>query len=304
MERSMKASRYSILLLIAAAALAVPAPGQTVKTLDLLPRIAGWSLSEKPVLYGPESLFEYIDGAAEAFIGFDLVDAAVGQYKLDGGSGSLSVDVYDMGRPLNAFGIYAAERYSESAFLPVGVQGYLEEGALNFLAGKFYVKMMAYDAGDKTESALKAFAAAILAKIGDPGALPAPLAAFPAEGKTANSEKFVLRSFLGLEFLKNGLTASYKTAGGGYDAFLMLLADEAEASALLKRYLEKAAPGTAEPKPGETVRFKDPYLDNVTVGRAGRFLFGTFKVKDADRQAGEKTAAGLASALAGGAAGE
>jgi hypothetical protein len=302
----MRAFRYSLVLLIAVASLAVPPPasGQAVKTMDLLPKIAGWVFSEDPVLYGPESLFEYIDGAAEAFIGYDLVDAAVGQYKQEGAPGTLSVDIYDMGKPLNAFGIYAAERYSESRFLPIGVQGYLEEGTLNFLAGKYYVKMMAYDAGDKTEAALRACAAAILAKIGDPGGFPAVLSAFPSEGRAANSERFILRSFLGLEFLKNGLTASYKTAGGGYEAFVMELSGESEAADLLRRYLDKAASGTAAPEAGNTVRFKDPYLDNVTIGRSGRFLFGTTKVKDADRAAGDLTAAGLAAALAGGTAGK
>jgi hypothetical protein len=289
----------ALLLLAAAAALAGPAwtAGQTVKTLDLLPKLAGWAFSEDPVLYGPESLFEYIDGAAEAFIGYDLVDAAVGQYKMEGGAGTLSIDIYDMGKPLNAFGIYAAERFSESRFLPIGVQGYLEEGTLNFLAGRYYVKMMAYDAGDKTESALRAAAASILAQIGDPGGFPAVLAAFPAEGRAANGEKFILRSFLGLEFLKNGLTAAYKTESGGYEAFVMDLAGEEEAGALLRRYLDKAAPGQALPEAGKTIVFKDPYLDHVTIGRAGRFLFGTMKVKDADRAAADKTAAGLASAL-------
>lgn len=308
MELTMKAScrPFILLFLAAAAALAAPAPaaGQAVKTLELLPKMAGWTFSEDPVLYGPESLFEYIDGAAEAFIGYDLVDAAVGQYKMDGGAGTLSIDIYDMGRPLNAFGIYAAERFSESRFLPIGVQGYLEEGTLNFLAGRYYVKMMAYDAGDKTESALRAAAASILAKIGDPGGFPAALSAFPTEGRAANAERFILRSFLGLEFLKNGLTTAYKTAGGGYEAFIMELAGEEEAASLLRRYLDKAAPGLAAPEAGKTIGFKDPYLDNVTIGRAGRFLFGTIKVKDADRAAGDKTAAGLAAALASGPAGK
>jgi hypothetical protein len=298
----MRANRYPIVLLVAAAsilAVSVPAAGQAVKTLDLLPKIAGWTFAEKPVLYGPESLFEYIDGAAEAFIGYDLIDAAVGQYKQEGGAGTLSVDVYDLGRPINAFGIYTAERFSESRFLPIGVQGYLEEGTLNFLAGKYYVKLMAYDAGDGTEPVLRAFAAAILAKIGNPGGFPASLAAFPAEGRVANSEKFILKSFLGLEFLKNGLVASYKTGGGGYEAFLMEMSGDAEAAALLARYLAKAAAGTAMPRAGEAVRFKDPYLDNVTVGQVGRFLCGTIKVKETDRSAGEKTAVALAAGLAG-----
>jgi hypothetical protein len=268
--------------------------GGALKTLDLLPRIPGWSFSEEPKLYGPESLFEYIDGAAEAFINYDMIDAAVGQFKQNGGKATLSVDVYDMGRPLNAFGIYTTERFAESRFLPIGVQGYLEEGTLNFLAGKYYVKIMAYDAGDKTEPVLRAFAAEILRKIGDPGTFPAVLKAFPTEGRIANSEKFILKSFLGLEFLKNGLTASYKTAGGSFDAFLIETASEGEAATLLKRYLAKAAvSSTASP-----AKFKDPYLDNVIVGQLGRFLFGTIRVKDADRAAGDQTAAGLAAGLA------
>jgi hypothetical protein len=280
-----------IALCLAAGAMAAGA----VKTLDLLPRVPGWSFSEEPKLYGPESLFEYIDGAAEAFINYDMIDAAVGQYKQDGGKATLSVDVYDMSKPLNAFGIYTTERYAESRFLTIGIQGYIEDGTLNFLAGKYYVKLMAYDAGDKTEPVLRAFAAEILRKIGDPGAFPAVLGAFPAEGRIANSEKFILKNFLGLEFLKNGLVASYKSGSGTFDAFVIETASEAEAAALLKRYLAKTPVSPAS----SPAKFKDPYLDNVTVGQAGRFLFGTTKVKDVDLAAGEKTAVGLGAALAG-----
>jgi hypothetical protein len=204
-----------------------------------------------------------------------------------------------MGKPLNAFGIYTTERYPESRFLPLGVQGYIEEGTLNFLAGRYYVKMMAYDAGDKTESVLRAAAADILRRIGDPGGFPALLGAFPAEGRLAHTEKFILKSFLGLEFMKNGLVAAYKGGAGDYDAFVIETANEAEAEAMLVRYLEKAAGGAAIGKSGQASAFKDRYLENVTVGRVGRFLYGTTKVKDADKAAGEKTAAGLQSGLSG-----
>jgi hypothetical protein len=296
----MKRSLIVIIPILAAAgAFAAAERASGAKTLDLLPKLEGWAFSEAPVLYGPESLFEYIDGAAEAFIGYDLIDAAVGQYKPPAGTATLTSEVYDMGKPLNAFGIYTTERYPESRFLPIGVQGYIEEGTLNFLAGRYYVKLMAYDAGDKTESVLRAAAADILRKIGDPGGFPALLGAFPAEGRLANTEKFILKSFLGLEFLKNGLVAAYKGGAGDYDAFVIEAASEAEAAAMLTRYLGKAAGGTAVARPGGAAAFKDRYLENVTVGRAGRFLYGTTKVKDADKAAGEKTAAGLAAGLSG-----
>jgi hypothetical protein len=298
-SEAMKRSLIVVILIIAAAGAYAAGRASGAKTLDLLPKLEGWSFSEDPVLYGPESLFEYINGAAEAFIGYDLIDAAVGQYKQPTGTASLTAEVYDMGKPLNAFGIYATERYPESRFLPLGVQGYIEEGTLNFLAGRYYVKLMAYEAGDKTESVLQAAAADILRRIGDPGGFPALLGAFPAEGRLANTEKYILKSFLGLEFLKNGLLAAYKGGAGDYEAFIIDTASEAEAEAMLARYLEKAAAGAAVGKSGRASTFKDRYLENVTVGRTGRFLYGTTKVKDADKAAGEKTAAGLQAGLAG-----
>lgn len=289
----------TILIILAAGGAAAVASAGGAKTLDLLPKLEGWAFSEDPVLYGPESLFEYINGAAEAFIGYDLIDAAVGQYKQAQGAATLTAEVYDMGKPLNAFGIYTTERFPESRFLPLGVQGYIEEGTLNFLAGRYYVKLMAYDAGDKTEAVLRTAAGEILRRIGDPGGFPGLLGAFPAEGRLANTEKFILRSFLGLEFLKNGLVAAYKGGAGDYDAFIIEAATEAEAEAMLARYLEKAAGGTAAAAAGGAMGFRDRYLENVTVGRSGRFLYGTTKVKDADKAAGAKTAAALAAGLAG-----
>lgn len=288
-----------ILLLLTgtAAGLAVSAaaPGATTA---LLPQLPGWMFSEEAKLYGPESLFEYIDGAAESFISYNFIDAAVGQYKQPSGAAAMTAEIYDMGLPMNAFGIYAAERYAESTFLPIGVQGYIEEGSLNFLAGRYYVKLMVYETGAKTADILKVFAAEILKKIGDPGGFPPVLKSFPRPGLVPNSEKYILKNFLGLEFLKNGTVASYKLGGRNVDGFVMEFASDAEAAAMLQRYLEKAAANKIIPeKQGSLFHLKDPYLAHVFIGQAGRFLYGATKVEDAILAEGGQLAAGLGANL-------
>ena len=273
---------------------ALPGPS----TLALLPQVQGWTSSEEPKRFGSDSLFEYIDGAAEAFINYDFIELALGQYQQPGRPGTMTVEIYDMGTPRNAFGMYSTERYAESKFLPIGTQGYIEEGTLNFLASHYYVKMMAYETGDRTEAILKNFAAEILKKIGDPGGFPDTMKAFPRGGLVANSEKYILKNFLGREFLKNGTIASYKLEGAAADAFIVETSSDAEAAALLKKYLDAArAKNPPIPAGGGLTRIKDPYLANVFVGQAGHFLYGVTKIQDPALGPGEKLARDLGTAL-------
>jgi hypothetical protein len=289
---------FLLLPLAAGAAPFRPAAVRGASVLSLLPQVAGWINAEEPKRFGPDSLFEYIDGAAEAFINYDFVELALGQYKKPGAAGTMTIEIYDMGASRNAFGIYSTERYPESKFLPIGTQGYIEEGTLNFLAAHYYVKMMAYETGAPTEAILKAYAAEILKKIGEPGGFPCAVKAFPREGLVANSEKYILKNFLGQEFLKNGTLASYKLENAEPDAFLVEAASAAEAAVLLDKYLDAArAKGMPVQAAGGLTRIKDPYLANVFIGQAGRFLYGVTKAKDAILAAGEKLARDLGAAL-------
>ena len=102
--------------------------GQEIKTL--LPRIDGWGLSEAAESYLPANLFEYINGAAEIYLSYDFEELIVGQFMKPDTDANASVEIYDMGSSVNAFGIYGAERFPENVFLPVGTQGYLEDALL------------------------------------------------------------------------------------------------------------------------------------------------------------------------------
>ena len=265
----------------------------------LVPEPAGWKPTEPTRFFLPESLFEYIDGAAESFLGYDFRELAVAQLARSGQAGSLTVEIYDMGEPRNAFGIYGAERYPDSRFLPVGTQGYYEEGSLNFFAGRYYVKLMCYDCGPDAEAQLTGIATGIAAKIGDMAGFPKVLADFPKAGLVANSEKFVLRNYQGLSFLDNGYQASYAVEGQEFECFIIDCPDEAAARAVLARYLEHFRQAGLEVKPaGPGSTFNDKYLHHVFVAQAGRFLCGVSRVPDGREALGLKYLEELARALA------
>lgn len=264
---------------------------------DMLPRIADWKPAEEARGYDPASLFEYIDGAAEAYISYDFKELVVGNYLRAASKATMTVEIYDMGTPLDAFGIYSAERSPESRFLAVGVQGYMEEGSLNFLAGRYYVKLLGYEGGDRTETYLNSYAAAIVSKIKAPAALPALLKAFPAEGLVANSEKYVARNFMGFKFLNRGYGASYKRDGQEFDAFVIETRSAEERAAVLKQFLDQFAKSGTAGTFGAGYRIKDAYLKNILLEPSGVFLCGVTKIKDGGEAAGEKVLQAMVGAV-------
>ena len=56
-------------------------------------------------------------------------------------STDFTLDIYNLGTPANAFGIYAAESSPDYHFLPIGAEGYGTNEILNFLQDEFYVKL-------------------------------------------------------------------------------------------------------------------------------------------------------------------
>jgi len=276
------------------------APVMTSPLVGLLPRAADWQPAERPQQYLPDSLFQYIDGAAESYLGYNFQELVVAQYKSKSvPAGSLTVEVYDMGTPRQAFGIYSVERYPDTRFLAAGVQGYYEEGSLNFLVGRYYVKMMCYDCGPSAEKMLTDVAGEISGRVPEKGGFPSILSSFPRSGLVPNSEKFILRNFQGLSFLQNGYQADYKLEGREFECFIVENPGEAQAEAVAKQYLDNYRRAGLEVKPADPgSTFKDKYLLNVFVARVGRFLCGVSRVADGQEAMGRTTLGLLVKSLA------
>jgi hypothetical protein len=200
------------------------------------PSVSGWKQVGEIQTFNPNTLYEYIDGGADLYLAYDFEDLKVAEYQNDK-KASVTVEVYRHRTPTHAFGVYSQERVPGANFIDVGIQGYQEKDALNFLSGNTYVKITGYDIVPEDQTILLAFAKAVAGNLGEKGAFPSVLAAFPAEGKVKNSEKFIARKFLGYPFLHSAFSADYDFSGRNFRLFIIEGRDQAECRDMVEKYL-------------------------------------------------------------------
>ncbi len=202
---------FGLLALPAVAAAQVPR-AETTRLSKLLPEAAPVNATAEPAEFYASDLYRYIDGGAEAFHSYGLVAMVHRQYRP--GEAQLTVDIYDLGNALNAFGIYASERSSESRFIPIGAEGYVDQNVLNFLQGGYYVKLAAFsDTAQPVVPLMRAFAGEISRRIGPGKRLPAALSLLPEKNRIPHSEKYFAKGPVGLELVGRALQASYSFEG-------------------------------------------------------------------------------------------
>ncbi len=253
----------------------------------LLPDVVTWKIPEPPQDYFPETLFEYINGAAEIYLSYDFKELTAGQYEKGDSNASLIIEIYDMGNEKNSFGIYSAERFPDSQFISIGNQGYLEEETLNFIVGKYYIKLLCFDSGEEAANFLKLFAQDVVKRVKDKGSLPSALAFFPKQGIVRNSEKFILRNFMGYSFLHSGYLANYKLEDLEFDCFLIEGKDAKDAQNMLEQYLKRKGEENVQ-KITAGYRIKDRYYHNIYLARVENFLCGVMKINDESLDVGDR----------------
>jgi hypothetical protein len=257
--------------------------------LPLLPEVPGWKLSEKPRHFFPESLFEYIDGAAEIYLSYDFKELVVAEYRKAGSAASLTLEIYDMGEDRRAFGIFSAERFPENRSVPVGNLGYIEGEVLNFISGRNYIKLLCFDGGKETEFSLTQFAKGIDARVKEKGSLPLLLQYFPRENIVAKSEKFILKNVMGYEFLHDGYLASYRQEGRDFECFLIEAAGVPDADRMVEQLLSFLAKDKlAVEKSSQGYHWRNRYGQHTYLGRVKHILCGVSRIPDGLEETGSR----------------
>ncbi len=290
-------------VVIGAGILALPGESQERKPNPALAALAaqaeGWKQAEAPRSFFPENLYEYIDGAAESYLSYDFSELLVLQLKNAAKEETtLTVEIYDMGLPTNAFGIFSAERYPENTAVRVGDLGYIEGEGLNFMAGRYYVKLLSFGLGEGTARALTDYAHKVAGEVAEKGVLPALLQAFPRENLVPQSEKYIKKNFLGYEFLHDGYVAAYKIDGRDLECFLAESGSEKDAEAALSQLLEVFAKDKQVPeKIALGYHVKNRYAQHMYIGRVRNVICGTMRVPDGLEAEGEAYASHVAEAV-------
>jgi len=246
---------------------------------SLFPALKGMTNPESPAEYTAENLFEYINGAADVFIGYDFQHLYSMSYSGPEGR-SITADVYVHADKANGFGIYGQEKPLQGDFLSIGTEGYYETGVLNFFQGRYYVKISAFDLGDQDRELLSDLARGIAKSIPDPPGFPPVLKAFPEENRIPRSERFTRRNFLGHAFLENAYTCDYTIQDTKVQPFILAAASPKAAEAMVQAYLAFARSRNSDvKKSAESARFTDPYYRSrgmLTLNWRGRYVWGLF----------------------------
>jgi hypothetical protein len=251
-------------------------------TVGKLPAsIDGWKLAGPPATYTPETIFEYIDGGADAFLKFDFQDLACATYS--NGKVDATIDIYHHQDAARAFGIYSQERRPGSTKMPGNLEGVAATDHLEFVAGAYYVKLALPGGGDP--AVLPKLAEKLATKLPGSRELPAVLAAFPDEGKRPRAEKLTARDFLGHAFLHDAAAVPYEIAGARFRLFAIEGKDVSDAQAMVTAFRAAAKLPTIGIPADGTVTLKDPLNGEVLLAWAGRWVWGAVDDPSPRRQA-------------------
>ncbi len=167
------------------------------------PEAAGYAAAGPDHAYDRKTIFEYIDGAGEVFLQYAYRALLVREYTRSGQPG-ITAQVFDMGNPADAFGIFSLEREDDDA--GIGQDSEYGGGLLRCWKGRYFVSVSAESETPQAREGILAIGRAVAAAIPEDGARPAVVEALPPEGLVARRVRFFHGPF--------GLASRYPAADG------------------------------------------------------------------------------------------
>ena len=218
--------------------------GDGRKVADLIPQpdfAKGWTWDFEPEVYTLDNLFDYIDGEAELYIDYNFVEMATGSYaKKDDETISFSVDIYDMGSPLDAFGIYSSYRRPELDFEAIGDEAMVSYLNIRFYKGRYFVQLNGASTDSIVSETIHQLAKDLAIKI---PAAPEPkeLSLLLKENQVPHSMKYITNGFMGQGRFKINVQADYRSGETVFTGFVSLFPNTDEATRAIASFEQSLA---------------------------------------------------------------
>ena len=227
--------------------------------------LAGWEPDGPARTFGPENLYEYLDGGAEGYLIFGFV--RLEHQTCTKGEDSLVLDISEMSDAEAAYGLFAARCDPRQPLQPIGMAGQILPTRASFAKGKYYVEATATP-GEDYRPQLRDLLTGLEKRLQGRSAPPEALAWFPAEGRI--SVRLVPESVLGLRPLKRGYVAEYSDG----QAFIVTETTAQSAAAVLAGVRQRFEGTTSADVADEAFQANDRYLGGVCIFRKGHYLGG------------------------------
>jgi len=244
--------------------------------------VAGWKLEGKSYRYIPQNLYEYINGAAEFFIAYGFIELTGANYfSASGERDSVTIDIYDMGDKLNAFGVFQSRRDTQASSLNIGAASVGSDDYISLYKDRFYVEIQAYIIINKDNSVVKNLASIVAKHLPGDSSLPKELSYLPEKGRIAGSERYIRGGILGHAFLDRGIVCDYQIEGqkvSAFVAFLLSYKDAVKAMEQHRIFLNKSKKNCLSLKGFEKNSFvsEEPFHKKIIVTQKGPFVIGVY----------------------------
>ena len=226
-------------LLLAACGGQSASPGSFLPDADIFP---GWTTSGDVEQFDDESIFELVDGQADAFFVYGFERVAVQGYENADGV-VIDVEVWQLATPADAYGLFTTNVSGQAA--DVGNDGDADPGRrIAFWQERYFVQVRARQEID--DVVLRQFAGAISATLPPGGERPALVTQLPPDGLSQRSALFFHQeisiqheiwlggeNLLGLGPKTDGVLAHYDVGGTTARLMLVQFSDAADATVAL-----------------------------------------------------------------------
>jgi hypothetical protein len=211
----------------------------TVKAQDFkFPQVPGFKVVYNYPVYTPGDLWDYINGAADAYVSYGFAELYIAEYVK--GRNIIKVEVYDHLTPIRGFGIYSLERSPSYNFITIGAQGYFENGLIHFFKGRYYVKVVTNSSARRIMKSVETIARRVAETLPGDIEMPSVIGSLPAEGKLPNEEVYINESVLGHIFLKGGVKAPYEVDDESFNLYYFEYESTSDAAEAVSAYLRVA----------------------------------------------------------------
>jgi hypothetical protein len=214
-----------------------------------MPELQGYKKISGYPVFTSETLYNFIDGAADKYLSFGFIELHVAEYKK--GKNVIKLEIYRHGDNSMAFGIYSSERSSSFRFLNLGAQGYKTGGSINFFKGNYYVKLRTNSKNEKILQAEESLAQRVSDMLPGDSKLPSLLTRFPETGKMRNEETFISEGVLGHKFLSKAYKAVYVVGSDNFSIYLFEKISGDEARKSVDAFLKSAGIDLSEGDTGK-----------------------------------------------------
>jgi len=250
---------------------------------ELLPAASsmdGWQVADGPTDYDSETLYEYLNGGAPLYLDFGFQGMAHVRYQLgDDSLASVTLDVYDMGSDLGAFGLYRSGRQPDAEVRDWGAEGYRSGTVAAAWKGSFSIHAEADQDQPELTEAMEGLMVQVARSVVGGTSLPQIIDPLPSDGLVPLSERIVAEDLMSHAFLPGGVIATYRVADDEGTMFFSELAGEAavtEAMAALRAHHQQWGEiGDEIDSIGDGgFRFSDPGLGSGVVVSTGSYVAG------------------------------